>query len=76
MTGFYVDKLKVGPLDCIKEQMRSLMLYKPAACSRFLESYFGQLSLRWKVIDPSDSEAGPSLWRIAPNMFDKEKVVS
>lgn len=27
MTGFYVDKLKVGPLPCIKEALRSLILY-------------------------------------------------
>ena len=74
-TGFYVDKLTLSPLDCSKESQPSQLLYKPSQCSRFQETYFGQLTLRWKVQDPKAAEAGPSIWKIADNVYNRDKAI-
>ena len=74
-TGFFVDKLVLSPLDCTKEPQRSQMLYKPQLCSRFQETYFGHLSLRWRPVDPKYSEAGPSIWKIADNVYTRDKAI-
>ena len=73
--GLFIDGFTVKPLDCINEKDLPDIRYLPPECSRFKENYFGQMNLRWKVINPENFFDGPALWDFETNVVGKEKVI-
>lgn len=72
---FYIDGFSVKPLDCITEPEIPDIRYLPPECSRFKENYYGQMNLRWNVVNPENFFDGPALWDFETDFLGKEKVI-
>lgn len=47
MQGIFLDQIHVHPLDCIAEPEIPEISYFPPECSRFKETYYGQIESRY-----------------------------
>ena len=75
LQGLYIDGFSVKPVDCISEPELPEIRYLPPECSRFKETYYGQMGLRWKVVNPDNFFDGPAIWDFEGEFLGKEKVI-
>ena len=73
--GLFIDGFSVKPLDCIGDPELPEIRYLPPECSRFKETYYGQMNLRWKITNPENFFDGPALWDFENGLLGKEKVI-
>lgn len=75
---YYVDKLRIIPVSCWtpwEAKPKGIKIINSRA-NVYFESYKGNISKRYKQIDPMNSKRGPGEWMIRKNYHNRENVIN
>lgn len=75
---FYVDRIRVKPIKCWTPWVANKKAIKVinSRANIFSESYKGDVSLRYKHIDPKNSERGPGEWIVKRNYYNRDATIN